>query len=176
MGPTAAVPPGGCGATGRAAANAKMSCGRPNRHNREPLDGHVIPSRQAAEEYASVWDDIADTPREAENLRVRSELMMAIEKKITDRGWTQTQAAEALGLTQPRASDLLRGKISKFSIEALVDIGDHVDRYMKARHGEVTGTNLQGFSNAVAGLADEQLMHEAWGAAETNTRRGKSQP
>lgn len=75
----------------------------------------------------SVWNDIADTPREAENLRVRSELMMAIEKKIAERGWTQVQAAEVLRLTQPRVSDLRRGKISKFSIDALVDIAAQVD-------------------------------------------------
>lgn len=83
----------------------------------------------------SVWNDLADTPREAENLRVRSELMMAIEKKIADRGWTQTQAAEALGLTQPRVSDLLRGKISKFSLDALVDIGAQIDIHVKVKIG-----------------------------------------
>lgn len=79
----------------------------------------------------SVWDDIADTPREAENLRVRSELMMAIEKKINEREWTQVQAAEALRLTQPRVSDLLRGKISKFSLDALVDIASGLDVHVK---------------------------------------------
>lgn len=79
----------------------------------------------------SVWDDIADTPREAENLRVRSELMMAIEKKINEREWTQVQVAEALGLTQPRVSDLLRGKISKFSLDALVDIASGLDVHVK---------------------------------------------
>ncbi|RIQ99254.1 XRE family transcriptional regulator [Mycobacteroides abscessus] len=79
----------------------------------------------------SVWDDIADTPREAENLRVRSELMMAIEKKINEREWTQVQAAEALGLTQPRVSDLLRGKISKFSLDALVGIASGLDVHVK---------------------------------------------
>ncbi|WP_100451523.1 helix-turn-helix domain-containing protein [Mycobacteroides abscessus] len=47
---------------------------------------------------------------------------MAIEKQITERGWTQVQAAEELNLTQPRVSDLLRGKISKFSLDALVGL------------------------------------------------------
>ncbi|SPX87677.1 helix-turn-helix domain-containing protein [Mycobacteroides abscessus] len=79
----------------------------------------------------SVWDDIADTPLEAENLRVRSALMMAIEKRIVERGWTQVQAAEELNLTQPRVSDLLRGKISKFSLDALVGIAAPLDIHMK---------------------------------------------
>ena len=74
------------------------------------------------EKYASVWDAIADTPAEAVNLRVRSELMDKITAVLQDSGWTQTDAAKHCGVTQPRINDLLRGRISRFSLDALVNI------------------------------------------------------
>ena len=70
----------------------------------------------------SVWDDIADSPEEAENLKVRAALIRAIRARVNEIGWSQTTAAQNLGLTQPRLSDLSRGMISKFSLDALVDI------------------------------------------------------
>lgn len=72
--------------------------------------------------YASVWDAIADTPEEAANLRVRSELMDKISELIEQSGWTQGEAATRCGVTQPRINDLLRGRISRFSLDALVNI------------------------------------------------------
>ena len=72
--------------------------------------------------FESVWDAIADTPEEAANLRVRSELMDKISELIAANGWTQVEAAAQCGLTQPRISDLLRGRISRFSLDALVKI------------------------------------------------------
>jgi len=74
------------------------------------------------EKFASVWDAIADTPAEAVNLRVRSELMDKITAVIQENGWTQTDAAKHCGVTQPRINDLLRGRISRFSLDALVNI------------------------------------------------------
>jgi len=74
------------------------------------------------ESYSSVWDAIADTPEQAANLRVRAELMQNISVVIKERGWTQTEAATHCGVTQPRMSDLLRGRISRFSLDALVNI------------------------------------------------------
>ncbi|BDH57800.1 helix-turn-helix domain-containing protein [Tsukamurella sp. PLM1] len=71
----------------------------------------------------SVWDDIADTPDEAANLALRAEFMHAIGEQVECRGWTQADAVRELGLTQPRVSALLRGKISQFSLDALVVIG-----------------------------------------------------
>ena len=73
--------------------------------------------------FESVWDAIADTPEEAANLRVRSELMDKISELIAANGWTQVEAATQCGLTQPRISELLRGRISRFSLDALVNIG-----------------------------------------------------
>ena len=73
--------------------------------------------------YASVWDAIADTPEEeAANLRVRSELMDKLTALVEKNGWTQLEAAQRCGVTQPRISDLLRGRISHFSLDALVNI------------------------------------------------------
>lgn len=87
--------------------------------------------------FASVWDAIEDTPAEAENMKLRSALMMALEKKIRDHGWTQAEAAHHLGVTQPRVSDLMRGKINVFAIDTLVNMltaaGLHVEmRVMEA--------------------------------------------
>lgn len=79
-------------------------------------------SKSKIESYASVWDAIADTPEEAANLRVRSELMDKITALIDKNGWTQVEAAGYCGVTQPRISDLLRGRISRFSLDALVNI------------------------------------------------------
>lgn len=72
--------------------------------------------------FASVWDAIADTPEEAANLRVRSELMDKVIALIHENDWTQTEAAQHCHVTQPRISDLLRGRISRFSLDALVNI------------------------------------------------------
>lgn len=74
------------------------------------------------ESYISVWDAISDTPEEAANLRVRSELMDKITAFVEQNGWTQLEAAKRCGITQPRINDLLRGRISRFSLDALVNI------------------------------------------------------
>src|SRR5882757_3997670 len=70
----------------------------------------------------SVFYDLAETPEEAANLTARAVLMIAIEQRITEEGWTQAEAAAHLHLTQPRVSDLLNGKITKFSLDALVNM------------------------------------------------------
>lgn len=74
------------------------------------------------ESYASVWDALADTPEQAANMRTRAELMQKIAAIISDNGWTQDEAAGHCGVTQPRVNDLLRGRISRFSLDALVNI------------------------------------------------------
>lgn len=85
-------------------------------------------TKPKAERYASVWDAIADTPEEAANLRVRSELMDQITAVIEESGWTQVEAAKHCGVTQPRINDLLRGRISRFSLDALVNIASALGR------------------------------------------------
>lgn len=70
----------------------------------------------------NVFRDLGFSPVEAEHLRVRAELMLAIEKLIGRRKLSQAQAARLLGVTQPRISDLVRGRLHRFSIDALVDM------------------------------------------------------
>lgn len=72
--------------------------------------------------FSSVWDAIADTPYEALNLKLRSQLMDAVISRIKTEEWNQTEAAKHLGVTQPRISDLFRGKVSQFSLDALVNM------------------------------------------------------
>ena len=80
--------------------------------------------------YGSVWDAISDTPAEAENLKVRSALMSAIRDKIDEFGWSQTVAARNMHITQPRVSDLMNGKISRFSVDSLINLGAVVGVHM----------------------------------------------
>jgi predicted XRE-type DNA-binding protein len=70
----------------------------------------------------NVFRDLGFSAAEAENLRVRSLLMIRIEKLISSRGWTQSEAAKALGVSQPRISDLVRGKFDKFSADTLIEM------------------------------------------------------
>jgi predicted XRE-type DNA-binding protein len=81
--------------------------------------------------YASVWDALADTPEQAANLRARAELMRQIAVVVKDGGWTQVDAATRCGITQPRINDLLRGRVSRFSIDALVNIATALGRTVR---------------------------------------------
>ncbi len=76
----------------------------------------------ANERSSDVWEALVDTPEEAENLRVRSKLMRAITRTVKAWDVSQTEAARRLHVTQPRLNDLLRGKIDKFSLDALVNM------------------------------------------------------
>jgi predicted XRE-type DNA-binding protein len=82
-------------------------------------------------EYESVWDAIADTPEEAANLRARAELMQQIEAIVKTAGWTQVEAAKRCGVTQPRMNDLLRGRVSRFSLDALVNMATALGRRVR---------------------------------------------
>ncbi len=80
------------------------------------------------ETFESVWDAVADTPIEAANLRVRAELMRHIAEIISQNGWRQAEAAVHCDVTQPRINDLLRGRVSRFSLDALVNIATALGR------------------------------------------------
>ncbi|HZX69742.1 MAG TPA: XRE family transcriptional regulator [Rhodanobacter sp.] len=81
--------------------------------------------------HVSVWDAIEDTPAQVESMKLRSELMMALKKHIVRAEMSQVQAAKLFGVTQPRVSDLMRGKINLFGLDALVNMaaaaGLHVE-------------------------------------------------
>ena len=85
-------------------------------------------SNAKTETYASVWDALADTPEQAANLRARAGLMQQIAAIVTDKEWTQAEAAKRCGVTQPRINDLLRGRVSRFSLDALVNIATAIGR------------------------------------------------
>ncbi len=72
--------------------------------------------------FQSVWDAIEDTPQLAASMRARSELIIELTELIKRRGMTQADAAKMFGVTQPRISDLMRGKVELFSLDALVDM------------------------------------------------------
>lgn len=85
--------------------------------------------------FASVWDAIEDTPEEAENMKLRSVLLTALKNHLTRSQMSQAQAAKLLGMTQPRVSDLMRGKINLFGLDSLVNMataaGLHIEIRMK---------------------------------------------
>lgn len=70
--------------------------------------------------YGSVWDAIEDTPAEAENMKVRSALLLQLNQHLGQLPGTDAEKAARLGITRPRYSDLKHGRIQKFSIDALV--------------------------------------------------------
>ena len=81
--------------------------------------------------FSSVWDAIEDSHAQAEYMKLRSELMIALKDHILRENLSQAQAAGMLGVTQPRISDLVRGKIELFALDGLVNMaaaaGLHVE-------------------------------------------------
>ena len=87
------------------------------------LWGGVAMERQVdVQEFANVWDALTDTPEESANMTMRADLLIALQQKIAEWGLTQVEAAKKLGVTQPRLSDLLRGRIEKFSLDMLINL------------------------------------------------------
>ncbi len=70
----------------------------------------------------NVFRDLGFEPEEAENLKVRADLMIELSKLIKARKLTQAKAAKLFGVTQPRVSDLVRGKIHRFSVDSLIEM------------------------------------------------------
>jgi predicted XRE-type DNA-binding protein len=72
--------------------------------------------------FTNVWDALEGTPSETANMTMRSTLLIAIEQRV--RGWnvTRAEAVQRLGITQPRLSDLLRSRITSFSLDALINL------------------------------------------------------
>jgi predicted XRE-type DNA-binding protein len=97
------------------------------------MDTKIIPSS------GNVFTDLGFAEDEAEHLRVRSTLMVAVRKLIEERSLTQAEAAKLLGVTQPRISNLIRGRIDLFSIDTLIDMlaraGIHVDVVVSSARG-----------------------------------------
>ncbi|WP_433704246.1 helix-turn-helix domain-containing protein [Paraburkholderia sacchari] len=72
--------------------------------------------------FDSVWDAIEDTPEVAQNMTLRCDLMIALDEYIKRNKMSQARAAELFGVTQPRVSDLVRGKTELFSLDSLINM------------------------------------------------------
>ncbi|MBI3801225.1 MAG: XRE family transcriptional regulator [Deltaproteobacteria bacterium] len=70
----------------------------------------------------NVFEDLGFEAQEAANLKVRADLMLDLRRYIQERGWTQAEAATFFGETQPRISNLLKGELSRFSIDKLINL------------------------------------------------------
>jgi predicted XRE-type DNA-binding protein len=88
--------------------------------------------------FSSVWDAIEDTPEEAENMKLRSILLTALNNHLAKTEMSQTQAAALFGVTQPRISDLMRGKINLFGLDALVNMATAAGLHIEMRVLEAT--------------------------------------
>ena len=86
----------------------------------------------------NVFSDLGFGENEAEHLRIRSILMGTVRKLIEDRNFTQAEAARLFGVTQPRISNLIRGRIDLFSVDTLIEMlsraGVHVDIVVSVPH------------------------------------------
>ena len=85
------------------------------------------------QKFKSVWDALEDDPVRAQNLKLRSALMIEIGKKINELEITQAQAAKVLCISQPRVSALLQGKIESFRLDSLVDMAHRLDLNVSIR-------------------------------------------
>ncbi len=86
--------------------------------------------------FDSVFDALADTPAEAANMKARSELLSALTTRIRSWDLSQEAAAARLGITRPRLNDLLRGKLGKFSLDALVNLATAAGLKLEIRIAE----------------------------------------
>ena len=85
------------------------------------------------QEFKSVWDALEDDPVRAQNLKLRSALMIEIREKVNELEITQTQTAKVLCISQPRVSALLQGKIDRFRLDSLVDMAHRLDLNVSIR-------------------------------------------
>nr|WP_245262351.1 XRE family transcriptional regulator [Mesorhizobium sp. WSM3626] len=102
------------------------------RRNRRRNETWILPHRGSSkssgdptmerQSFENVWDALEGTPAESANMTMRSNLLIAIEQRVRSWDVTQAEAANRLGITQPRLSDLLRGRITNFSLDTLINL------------------------------------------------------
>jgi predicted XRE-type DNA-binding protein len=80
---------------------------------------------RARRSSGNVFRDLGFSAEEAENLKIRADLMIELTQLIEAQDLTQAAAAKLLGVTQPRISDLTRGKIDRFSVDSLIEMLGH---------------------------------------------------
>lgn len=97
----------------------------------EPMNTVGQGVQMSSQRFANIWDAIEDTPEVAENMKLRSTLMTALKQHITRARMSQAEAAKLFGMTQPRVSDLMRGKINVFGLDALVNMAAAAGLYIE---------------------------------------------
>ncbi|SAL16318.1 XRE family transcriptional regulator [Caballeronia terrestris] len=85
-------------------------------------------ARTEPDTFATVCAALGDTPEEAANLQARAFLIRQLAEIVAGSGWTQAEAARRCGVTQPRITDLLQGRVARFSLDALVNIATALGR------------------------------------------------
>lgn len=88
--------------------------------------------------FASVWDALEETSEAAAHMRLRSELAIAVRAAVEAWRLTQAEAARRLGVTQPRLNDLLRGRVARFSLDALVGLAERAGLSVRLEVGRET--------------------------------------
>jgi len=90
----------------------------------------------ADEIFSNVWEALCETPEEAANMTMRSDLMRRIQGAVDRWALSQTEAAKRLGITQPRLNDLLKDRLAKFSLDALVVLAVRAGLTVRLEVGE----------------------------------------
>jgi predicted XRE-type DNA-binding protein len=98
--------------TSRSTAKTKTSKPEPRASKSYP--------REHYESSGNVFKDMGKGDEQAKNLLMRSTLMIAIEEIITERGWTQAEAAKVIGVARPRIAELCASRIDLFTLDTLV--------------------------------------------------------
>lgn len=95
------------------------------------------------ESFRSVWDALEDDPLVARAMERRSNLLMLVQDKIEKGKWSQPEVAKMLGISQPRVSDLVRGKLSKFSLEMLLSFLERMGEEVRIEVGKPRKRKLE---------------------------------
>ena len=95
--------------------------------------------RKITRSRGNVFEELGFPPAEAENLRIRAALMLALRQAMEERGLKQSEAADLFNVTQPRISNLVRGKIERFSIDMLVNMLARADLHVDIHVEPVSG-------------------------------------
>ena len=95
------------------------------------------------ESFRSVWDALEDDPVVARAMERRSNLLMLVQDKIEKGKWSQPEVARMLGISQPRVSDLVRGKLSKFSLEMLLGFLERMGEEVRIEVGKPRKRRLE---------------------------------
>ncbi|MDR2678079.1 MAG: helix-turn-helix domain-containing protein [Zoogloeaceae bacterium] len=81
----------------------------------------------------NIFIDLGFEPAEAEVMKLRAEVMIRMRERLKETGWTQAEAARRLGVTQPRVSRLIKGKIEDFSLDMLLTLSARVGLHPELR-------------------------------------------